>query len=1117
MTYEQQAEASRQIIIAINPTDEQIESIPSTEDSNVITDGIYDGSMHLTKSLIDSELAFGTVSASMFEIKISNDSGIEDGDELVVWEELVIDGEVIDKMLFYGIVSSSKLDNNGYYREIIAYDKLSVIFTQDVAEWYMELYESVDRLPVNVLRKSLIEYLGLAEETKTLANDNVMLPIAMQASSIQALDIFRWIGEIQGFIPYFDAKVKYYTFDGEIREISNEIRGNETTFEDYTTESITGVRIFQSTDTAIAIAGTEDNYYSVVDNVLISVLNADELDTVANNLFNQIGGISYTPLDARLIYSDVNIELGDCIVIGNKTSYVLELELSGAQLVSEYLRCKGNRYLSENSSKSLDPNYIKLNNRIVKAEVSVEKIDFLIQENEQTSEMELTPEGIKLISDNIDLKGRVTFESLDDDMQSTLVDIEDSVNSTVETISTYYLATDQGTGITIDTEGFTPTPQFITETNKYLWTYNKITKVDGSVEYSQPIISGTYGEQGPQGIQGPPGEQGIQGIQGIQGPPGIQGVSSYTFIRYSANASGNPMYTEPSEDRIYMGVYTGTSSVAPTTYTSYTWSRYTGRNGKDGNGINSITYFYKATSTQTAPSASEVTSTSIPTLSETNKYLWQKEVIDFSDASVQDKTTVTLIAVYGDKGTSVSITSTSITYQTSTSGTNVPTGTWQTTVPTVSQGNYLWTRTIVNYSTGTSTTSYSVSYKGTDGINGTSGASITKSYPMYYLSTSKTTQSGGSWSTTCPAYEENKYYWTKTRAELSNGNIADSTPVLADGLLEANERIVEWCMANDRTIINGAKIDTGSLFAQNITATGTITGATLKGADAEITRGKIGGFDIKNGSLEVDGYSRNLNVTVKYEDYDEGYLWKIQGELTAEALYFKTSQYTFDTEQFIKSFSTSFKPARIEYNNNILAFPNKTGTIAITSDIPDISTKAPNNHASSATTYGLGTASNYGHLKLSNSTSSTSGESGGVAATPAAVKAAYDKCQVAVSSETIANKSNVASNTATQICTITLPTAGTYLIIGGVDFTAANGGGDRYMVITTKTTATDAGADMNRSNGIKVQASTNGHCILSRDVIVTTTSANTVYRLWARHVSSSTQTISGSLRYVRLL
>lgn len=57
-------------------------------------------------------------------------------------------------------------------------------------------------------------------------------------------------------------------------------------------------------------------------------------------------------------------------------------------------------------------------------------------------------------------------------------------------------------------------------------------------------------------------------------------------------------------------------------------------------------------------------------------------------------------------------------------------------------------------------------------------------------------------------------------------------------------------------------------------------------------------------------------------------------------------------------------------------------------------------HASTATTYGAGSSTNYGHLKLSDSTASTSGTSGGTAATPSAVKAAYDKAAEAMSAAT---------------------------------------------------------------------------------------------------------------------
>lgn len=52
--------------------------------------------------------------------------------------------------------------------------------------------------------------------------------------------------------------------------------------------------------------------------------------------------------------------------------------------------------------------------------------------------------------------------------------------------------------------------------------------------------------------------------------------------------------------------------------------------------------------------------------------------------------------------------------------------------------------------------------------------------------------------------------------------------------------------------------------------------------------------------------------------------------------------------------------------------------------------KAPTSHASNTTTYGASSASNYGHVRLSDSTSSTSSTSGGYAATPKAVKTAYD-------------------------------------------------------------------------------------------------------------------------------
>lgn len=63
---------------------------------------------------------------------------------------------------------------------------------------------------------------------------------------------------------------------------------------------------------------------------------------------------------------------------------------------------------------------------------------------------------------------------------------------------------------------------------------------------------------------------------------------------------------------------------------------------------------------------------------------------------------------------------------------------------------------------------------------------------------------------------------------------------------------------------------------------------------------------------------------------------------------------------------------------------NKTNVVAA------INEKAPVSHATIGTTYGVGDAGYYGHVRLSDSTNSTSSTTNGTAATPAAVKTAYD-------------------------------------------------------------------------------------------------------------------------------
>lgn len=77
--------------------------------------------------------------------------------------------------------------------------------------------------------------------------------------------------------------------------------------------------------------------------------------------------------------------------------------------------------------------------------------------------------------------------------------------------------------------------------------------------------------------------------------------------------------------------------------------------------------------------------------------------------------------------------------------------------------------------------------KGDPGANGSDGVGIVSSVEQYYLSTSASTQTGGSWSTTMPTWESGKYIWTRLYITWTEGSPTTTTPVLAKAINSANE------------------------------------------------------------------------------------------------------------------------------------------------------------------------------------------------------------------------------------------------------------------------------------------------------------------------------------------
>ena len=348
-----------------------------------------------------------------------------------------------------------------------------------------------------------------------------------------------------------------------------------------------------------------------------------------------------------------------------------------------------------------------------------------------------------------------------------------------------------------------------TTKNGYCYIIAKVTEVESSTRVtatSQGVV-----DKGNTGDKGDKGETGPQGPQGVQGVKGTDGKTYYTWIKY-ADSPTSGMSDNPSGKK-YIGVaYNKTTATESTKYSDYSWSLIkgdkgdkgdkgeTGGIGPTGNGIKSIAYYYARTTSQTAPSAASITATSIPTLDATNKYLWQKEVITYTNNTSQ--TSVLLLAVYGntgakgDKGDTgpagKGISSTEVTYQASTSGTSIPTGTWVTSIPSVAAGSYLWTRTIITYTDKTSTTSYAV---GKMGNTGATGKGIKSTSITYQAHSNGTTAPTGTWTDLVPATSAEKpYLWSRTILTYTDNTTSTTYSVgsTPDGVLEEIRKVLRY-------------------------------------------------------------------------------------------------------------------------------------------------------------------------------------------------------------------------------------------------------------------------------------------------------------------------------------
>ena len=212
----------------------------------------------------------------------------------------------------------------------------------------------------------------------------------------------------------------------------------------------------------------------------------------------------------------------------------------------------------------------------------------------------------------------------------TIIDVHDGIG--IESITGNYLATNENEGVTIETKGWSETPQEMNEISKYLWSYETIVLTDGHVQNTRPVLIGVYGDEGV-GI-----EEVIEYYLISDQDSGISHTDDWSTIVPTITSEEKYLWnyeeiiftdgTRHESNPVLIGVY-----------------------GDKGTSVKAIRNFYLATSAKAG--VTRETSGFTPEMKDLtphDKYLWNYEIVDYENPESSIPTEPVIIGVYGDKG-----------------------------------------------------------------------------------------------------------------------------------------------------------------------------------------------------------------------------------------------------------------------------------------------------------------------------------------------------------------------------------------------------------------------------------------------------------------------------------
>lgn len=410
------------------------------------------------------EFSIGSVCAARFECNILNPGGelsIAAGDEITVYK---MQGDTRKKVGLFTLEEPTRPTANRY--KIVAYDRVSWL-DKDLTDWLL----SLEGWPYTVENFSdmVCHECGLQIVPVSILNGSY--PIQRFAGNgITGRKLLQWVAQISATFcrATADGYIEFAWYKQSTATIAPSGTFS-TKLSDYQTATIDRVQIrLSEDDIGVIYPDVAGVTYPITGNYLLTATDPAALDSVAQNIYNAISGITYTPGTVTMLHNP-EIQAGDIITVQDlngktATMYVMAKTTAGQR---DTLECTGSAsrdsstVVHEESFKAVNAKMLEVKKDISGLLVRATETETRIEDNraytdEKITEVTIQAEGIASTVESVrETVDGVTSQisNIQQSADNISLKVKEIVENGVDKVSTEFGMTIGGSAVVIARDG----------------------------------------------------------------------------------------------------------------------------------------------------------------------------------------------------------------------------------------------------------------------------------------------------------------------------------------------------------------------------------------------------------------------------------------------------------------------------------------------------------------------------------------------------------------------------------------------------------------------------------------------------------------------------------------